>query len=751
MPVAFTNFSSTQLAGGITDVATSMTVSTTTGANFPTTAASQWFYVVLTDSLVSPTQREIIKVTTRVGDTFSVIVRARDGTVAQAWPSGTYVQLRLTAGTFADLTAQYANNTDNLSALSSALSARTNLGLGSIATQSAAAVAITGGAISNVTETNGAFNGTVGATTPSTGAFTTVAASGVITSTVATGTAPLTVASTTVVGNLNVSQLLGATWTAPSAIGSVTPNSGAFTTLSASGAVSGAGFTAYLASPPAIGGGTPAAGTFAALNATTIRAVTSINMRGLDNASATNSGFGEGVLAANAGGTSNTGAGYASLASNTTGSQNTAVGFRALNSNTTGLSNTACGNDSLKSNTTGLINSAFGYLALNNNRTGSYNIAIGNQPLYQGLSTVENIAIGSGALGQTGLTVTAGAFIIGVSYTIQSSGTTVFTSIGAADNNPGTVFTATGVGAGTGTASSNTGYNIGIGYSSLSLNKSGQENIAIGDRSQYSNSMGSLNISLGQESIYYNQSSSNVVAIGYRALNAVGTIATAGAFVTGVSYTIASIGSTDFTLIGSANNNVNTVFTATGAGAGTGTATPNADKNIGVGYQAGNTIVGGTNNTIIGADADVTSASQINATAIGYQATATIDNQVVLGNASVVQYKLPGTAAHVSYAGSYSSAAPVTETAATHTVAIATSSLICNRAGTITVTLPSAATYPGRELRIRTITANTVVSNASNVVPLIGGAAGTAICAGVAGSWAHLHSDGTNWQIMAGA
>ena len=53
-----------------------------------------------------------------------------------------------------------------------AANARTNLGLGSIATQNVNAVAITGGTI------NGAA---IGATTPSTGAFTTVNASGVVT------------------------------------------------------------------------------------------------------------------------------------------------------------------------------------------------------------------------------------------------------------------------------------------------------------------------------------------------------------------------------------------------------------------------------------------------------------------------------------------------------------------------------------------------------------------------------------------
>jgi hypothetical protein len=48
--------------------------------------------------------------------------------------------------------------------------------------------------------------------------------------------------------------------------------------------------------------------------------------------------------------------------------------------------------------------------------------------------------------------VTAGQFVIGSKYTIISTGTTSFTSIGAAANTPGTVFTATGIGSGTGTA-----------------------------------------------------------------------------------------------------------------------------------------------------------------------------------------------------------------------------------------------------------------------------------------------------------
>lgn len=71
----------------------------------------------------------------------------------------------------------------------------------------------------------------------------------------------------------NLIQYNGTYWTNVSTlegvpIGSTTPSTGAFTTLSASSTVSGTGFSTYLASPPAIGGTTAAAGTFTNLTAT---------------------------------------------------------------------------------------------------------------------------------------------------------------------------------------------------------------------------------------------------------------------------------------------------------------------------------------------------------------------------------------------------------------------------------------------------------------------------------------------------
>jgi hypothetical protein len=73
------------------------------------------------------------------------------------------------------------------------------------------------GTVTNLTGTASInINGTVGATTPTTGAFTTISASGVITSTVATGTAPFIVSSTSTVANLGATNTVNTGITASS-------------------------------------------------------------------------------------------------------------------------------------------------------------------------------------------------------------------------------------------------------------------------------------------------------------------------------------------------------------------------------------------------------------------------------------------------------------------------------------------------------------------------------------------------------
>lgn len=76
--------------------------------------------------------------------------------------------------------------------------------------------------------------------------------------------------------------------------------------------------------------------------------------------------------------------------------------------------------------------------------------------------------------------------------------------------------------------------------------------------------------------------------------------------------------------------------------------------------------------------------------------------------------------------------------------------VINNKSGsTCTVTLPAASAWAGRVVTFKNLQLQTLVSASSNVVPLIGGAAGTAILPGLVGAWATLVSDGTNWVVMA--
>jgi hypothetical protein len=101
--------------------------------------------------------------------------------------------------------------------------------------------------------------------------------------------------------------------------------------------------------------------------------------------------------------------------------------------------------------------------------------------------------------------------------------------------------------------------------------------------------------------------------------------------------------------------------------------------------------------------------------------------------------------------GSFGRGAPVTKTA-DFTLAATENWIIVNKPTTsCTATLPAASSWTGREFTIKTLQAFTVVSASSNVVPRNGTAAGTAILAAVAGNWATLVSDGTNWVIMCGS
>jgi len=176
-----------------------------------------------------------------------------------------------------------------------------------------------------------------------------------------------------------------------------------------------------------------------------------------------------------------------------------------------------------------------------------------------------------------------------------------------------------------------------------------------------------------------------------------------------------------------------------------GSSTPTAGKKLkvaGDAYVTGALLTDGAATlaslTVIGAS----STGSIAATSITASTTLGVTGQTTLVNATA--------SGIVSITGNFGRGAPVTKTA-DFTVAATENFLINNKSGsTCTVTLPNATTYPGREITIKTIQAQTVVSASSNVVSLDGASTSTAILSGTAGKWATLVSSGsTNWIIMA--
>jgi len=109
-----------------------------------------------------------------------------------------------------------------------------------------------------------------------------------------------------------------------------------------------------------------------------------------------------------------------------------------------------------------------------------------------------------------------------------------------------------------------------------------------------------------------------------------------------------------------------------------------------------------------------------------------------------------GSNGFTTITGTLGRGTPVTKTAS-FTLASTENYVICNNASNaaLTVTLPAAASWTGREVMIKNINGGTlasVISASSNVVPINSSTAGTAILpVAQAGAWVTLVSNGTSW------
>jgi hypothetical protein len=234
---------------------------------------------------------------------------------------------------------------------------------------------------------------------------------------------------------------------------------------------------------------------------------------------------------------------------------------------------------------------------------------------------------------QSVLEVNAGAFVTGTDYTISTLGTdtlvtnlatalvsgreykiltvgdTDFTTVGSSNNNVGTIFTATGVGTGTGTVTTFetfTAQTLVEGEEYRILVPGTTDFTALGAADSVVGTVFTKNSTTGLGDGTANSTSDEVAttvqanweAAGAPPVTAAGSFVvgkqysivslgttiftyfaepiTSGSFIVGREYTIATAGTTNFTLIGAADSNVGTVFTATGVGTGTGTAKRNS-------------------------------------------------------------------------------------------------------------------------------------------------------------------------------
>jgi len=241
--------------------------------------------------------------------------------------------------------------------------------------------AIEADALASVTITGGTINGTsVGASTASSGAFTTLSASG--TSTLAAVNS----------GELAVTGAISSTADATLSGVRVGKGAGAITSNTAVG--SGA------LNANTTGSSNAANGFQALLSNTTgnYNTANGVNALQSNTIGSSNTASGRDALLTNTTGNFNTASGQNALNGNTTGNYNTANGVNALLSNTTGNSNTANGTSALQSNTTGINNTASGFQALLNNTTGSSNAANGLYALLNNTTGSSNAAHGQSAL-----------------------------------------------------------------------------------------------------------------------------------------------------------------------------------------------------------------------------------------------------------------------------------------------------------------------------------------------------------------
>ncbi len=433
------------------------------------------------------------------------------------------------------------------------------------------------------------------------------------------------------------------------------------------------------------------------------------------------------------------------LRSITDGDGNIAVGFSSLYSLSTGPDNIAVGRES-------------GYLV----NGGDNNIAIGYKAGYSVVSANNTVSIGQAALQNT--SGTTGSHNIAIGYRALQNGPSLENNIGVGREALKSVTSASS--------------NIGFGYEAGVAVTEGDNNVLIGTMAGKYLTTGSSNVFIG-----YNagadasfDTESNLLIIDNASTTSpliYGNFGTDQLTLNG--HVEVAIGTTTatapFSIVGTGTQgaaNVENVYLGTDVPTlfvrnTTDAADANAIMIAGVGgSSAGDpyigfdvAMVGGWSIGVDNSDADklkvldswnFKSDGLVPEHGVPVMTMTRQERRVGIGTES------PSTKLEVSGTTKTSNLARNIRndvTGGTHLVADTDSWIIVDRsASSTTITLPAASGWPGRELMFKTIHAQSVISASSNVVPLVGGAAGTAILPATDGAWATLVSDGTNWIIM---
>jgi hypothetical protein len=453
-------------------------------------------------------------------------------------------------------------------------------------------------------------------------------------------------------------------------IGATTASTGAFTTLTASTSITNSSLTSGRVTYATTAG-------LLTDSANLLYSGTDLTVYGLTvgrgaGAVSTNTAVGASALQANTSGAENTAVGYQAgygnigatgntytgrLAgyTNTAGTDNAGFGNLALYYNT-GSSNVAVGRSTMQQNNSGSNNTGLGHNALFNNTTASNNTAVGYQAGYANTTGVSNTAIGyqAGYSVTVNGPITAIGYQAGYTYNAADDWGSVFVGWGAGKLTTGkdnivvggnALFTNssgafnTAIGAASLYSNTTASNNTAVGYQAGNANTTGTYLTAVGNQAAYSNTTGNANSAFGLSALANNTTGASNTALGMQALNANTTSSnnTSVGYQAGYSQTTGT-GNTSFgstagfgTLTGSynsyfgLNSGTQTVATATGdSNSGFGSSSlrgiTSGSSNVGVGSNTLFANTTGSFNTAIGALSLNANTTASNNTAVGYQA-----------------------------------------------------------------------------------------------------------------------------------